>query len=168
MEIKLENLKVGEQFILNGNTYTKLNEQGYCLLDEYNASIPDWVKFMAFDSKDDYSNDFEKSTLKEYINSNFFKNEILGVADYLQPNTEITLLSVEELDEYKEQIKKFFACSWSRSSHYSNSNYAYYVNSSGSSYDYTRVKYSYAVRPALYLNPESAVLSATADVIAEL
>lgn len=163
METKLENLKVGEQFILNGNTYTKLNEQGYCLLDEYNNSVPTWAKFMAFDAKD-YSNDFEISTIKEYINSKFFKNEILEIADYLKSNTEITLLSVEELEEYKEQIKEFFAYSWSRSSRSNYSYRAYSVDPSGSSYDFYYVGYSHAVRPAFHLNPESIVLSATAHI----
>lgn len=164
METKLKNLKVGEQFILNGNTYTKLNEQGYCLLDEYNALIPDLVKFMAFDSKDDCSNDFDKSTIKEYINSDFFKNKILRFDDYLQPNTEITLLSVEELEEYKEHIKEFFAYSWSRSSYYNYSRSAYCVDPSGSSSYDNNVSNSYAVRPALYLNLQSAVSHATVDI----
>lgn len=172
METKLEDLKIGEQFVINGNTYTKLNEQGYCVLDKYNASVANWAKFMAFDSKENLSNNFDKSTIKEYINSKFFKNEILGIADYLKPNTEITLLSVEELEEYKEQIKKFFAYSWSRSPRNSYPYLTYRVDPSGSSFYGNPVYRSCAVRPALYLNPESIVLSTTAHIkdsaIAEL
>ena len=65
MEIRLKDVKVGEQFTIVNNKYTKLNEDGYCLLDEYGKDVPNWSKFQPFDSKDDYSNNFEESTIKE-------------------------------------------------------------------------------------------------------
>ena len=54
--------------------------------------------------------------------------------------------------------------SWSRSSYSYNSYGAYFVNPSGSSSFNSIVKYSYAVRPALHLNLESAASCAAPQV----
>ena len=60
------------------------------------------------------------------------------------------------------------SCSWSRSSGSASSTYAYYLYPSGADFSYTNVNSSYAVRPALHLNLESAVSSTEPRVSATI
>ena len=149
--MKLSEIKVGEQFVYYGNTYTKLNDEGYCLLDKYGKHVPRWSKYSVFDCGKKMCNDFDKSLIKQYINSDYFKS-LLGV-DY-----DVTLLSLDEFFLFKEIIKPFFDCSWLRSGSNTYAHYAYNLYASSSSSNNYIVNYSNAVRPALLFNLNSDVI----------
>ena len=162
MEIRLKDVKVGEQFTLGYNKYTKLDENGYCLLDEYDEDVPNWAKFQSFDGKNDCSNDFERSTIKEFINSDYFWNDVLQIVP-----KKVTLLSIEEFEEYKDIIKPYNTAYWLRTSHPEFIGYAMLVKSSGYA-DYCDVNDSFGVRPAVYLTQDYYVRVDNADEIREL
>lgn len=162
MEIRLKDVKVGEQFTLVNNKYTKLNEDGYCLLDEYGKDVPNWSKFQPFDGKGNFSNDFDKSTIKEFINSDYFWNEVLQIVP-----KKVTLLSIEEYKEYKDIIKPYNTAYWLRTSHSYYNGLALLVNSSGSAGD-NDVSISYGVRPAVYFTQDYYVKVGDDEEIAEL
>lgn len=162
MEIRLKDVKVGEQFTLVNNKYTKLNEHGYCLLDEYGKDVPNWSKFQPFDGKDDCSNDFDKSTIKEFINSDYFWNDVLEIIPQ-----KVTLLSIEEFEEYKDIIKTYSIPYWLRSNDDNNNYYSMLVHPSGSTC-YGDVNSSIGVRPAVYFTQDYYVKVGDDDKIAEL
>lgn len=101
--IKIDDIAVGEQFIYCGHTYTKLNKENFCIIDDYDS---DFMRCQF----DPMSNNYDESLIRYYINSERFI-EKLGVnkADIKAHYKDdlITLLSREEYEEYRDLIKEY-------------------------------------------------------------
>ena len=112
--IKIDDIAVGEQFIYCGHTYTKLNKENFCIIDDYDS---DFMRCQF----DPMSNNYDESLIRYYINSDRFI-EKLGVnkADIKAHYKDdlITLLSREEYEEYRDLIKDYDAW-WATRSTYS-------------------------------------------------
>ena len=72
-EIKLtiSDIKVGEQFVYGGRTYTKLNEECFVIIDDFDSDF----MYCIFDP---ITNNYDESLIRYYINSDRFV-EMLGV-----------------------------------------------------------------------------------------
>lgn len=103
--VKIDNIAVGEQFVYCGHTYTKLNKDNFCIIDDYDS---DFMRCQF----DPISNNYDESLIRYYINSDRFI-EKLGVnkADIKAHYKDdlITLLSREECEEYRDLIKEYDA-----------------------------------------------------------
>ena len=101
--VKIDDIAVGEQFVYCGHTYTKLNKENFCIIDDYDS---DFMRCQF----DPMSNNYDESLIRYYINSDRFINK-LGVnkADIKSHYKDdlITLLSVEEYEEYRDLIKEY-------------------------------------------------------------
>ena len=101
--VKIDDIAVGEQFGYCGHTYTKLNKENFCIIDDYDS---DFMRCQ-FDS---ISNNYDESLIRYYINSDRFI-EKLGVnkADIKSHYKDdlITLLTREEYEEYRDLIKEY-------------------------------------------------------------
>ena len=150
--LTVSDIKVGERFIYSGHKYTKLNEDNYCIIDDYDESFMRCI----FDS---ISNDYRESIIRSYINSARFI-ERLGVnREHLRPHFDedlITLLSREEYEKYRDLIKNYTIW-WATRSAYSNyTNFFCYVNGYGSVYNYY-VDNTYGARVGFELAPDAPV-----------
>ena len=101
--IKIDDIAVGEQFVYCGHTYTKLNKENFCIIDDYDS---DFMRCQF----DPMSSNYDESLVRYYINSDRFI-EKLGVnkADIKAHYKDdlITLLSREEYKEYIDLIKDY-------------------------------------------------------------
>ena len=150
--IKIDDIAVGEQFIYCGHTYTKLNKENFCIIDDYDS---DFMRCQF----DPMSNNYDESLIRYYINSDRFI-EKLGVnkADIKAHYKDdlITLLSREEYEEYRDLIKDYDAWWATRSA---NSNYTDYfcgIYNSGYIY-YNYVDLTAGVRLGFNLAPNTPV-----------
>ena len=150
--VKIEDIAVGEQFVYCGHTYTKLNKENFCIIDDYDSN------FMRCQF-DPMSNNYDESLIRNYINSDRFI-EKLGVnkvdikAHY--KDDLITLLSREEYKEYRDLIKEYDAWWTTRSAHY----YVTYGVCSISSPGYinsNNVNTTYGVRVGFNLDPNTPI-----------
>ena len=102
-QLTVADIKVGEQFEYCGRTYTKLNEDGFCIIDDYDE---DFMRCIF----DPITNNYDESIIRNYINSDRFI-ERLGVnKDDIKPHYKedlITLLSKEEYQEYEDLIQDY-------------------------------------------------------------
>lgn len=102
-QLTIADIKVGEQFEYCGRTYTKLNEDGFCIIDDFDADF----MYCIFDP---ITNNYDESIIRNYINSDRFI-ERLGVnKDDIKPHYKedlITLLSKEEYQEYEDLIQDY-------------------------------------------------------------
>lgn len=150
--VKINNIAVGEQFVYGGHTYTKLNKENFCIIDDYNGDF----MICQFDPM---SNNYDESLIRYYINSNRFV-EKLGVnkADIKAHYKDdlITLLSREEYEEYRDLIKEYYAWWATRSAYSYNTNYFCYINSYGAIAN-SIVAYTYGVRLGFRLDPNTLV-----------
>lgn len=148
----ISNIKVGEKFVYCGHNYTKLNEENFCIIDDYDE---DFMRCIF----DPMTNNYDESLIRQYINSDRFVKR-LGVnpEDIVEhyKNDKITLLSVEEYNEYGDLISDY-DCWWATRS--ANSYYTYtfcIIYSSGGIYD-AGVSYTYGVRLGFRLTPNTPV-----------
>lgn len=150
--IKLKQIKVGEQFVYRGFTYTKLTEEGLCVLDDFKDGIYQECMF------DNVNNDYESSLIRHYINSAKFVNFLNIKLDDIKINLvddsyvdRLFLLSKEEFEKFKDIIKSFTHPWWLRSAG-SSAFYALGVTSFGNIGN-NSVFFMYSgVRPALNFN----------------
>lgn len=150
--VKIDDIAVGEQFIYCGHTYTKLNKENFCIIDDYDS---DFMRCQF----DPMSNNYDESLIRYYINSERFI-EKLGVnkADIKAHYKDdlITLLSREEYEEYRDLIKEYDTW-WATRSAYSNSAYSFCTISSYGSISNTLVDNTSGVRLGFNLDPNTPV-----------
>ena len=150
--IKIDDIAVGEQFIYCGHTYTKLNKENFCIIDDYDS---DFMRCQF----DPMSNNYDESLIRYYINSDRFI-EKLGVnkADIKAHYKDdlITLLSREEYEEYRDLIKDYDAWWATRSAASNFTNSFCTINYNGNIYNNT-VSNTFGVRLGFNLAPNTPV-----------
>lgn len=113
-QLTIDDIEVGQQFKYCGHTYTKLNEENFCIIDDYDEM------FMRCQF-DPITNNYDESIIRKYLNSDRFI-ERLGVnREDIKPHYKedlLTLLSKEEYEEYRDLIKDY-DCWWATRSAYS-------------------------------------------------
>lgn len=150
--IKIDDIAVGEQFVYCGHTYTKLNKENFCIIDDYDS---DFMRCQF----DPMSNNYDESLIRYYINSERFI-EKLGVnkADIKAHYKDdlITLLSREEYEEYRDLIKEYDTW-WATRSAYSCATSAFCTIGSIGNIGTNFVYYTYGVRLGFNLDPNTPV-----------
>lgn len=150
--VKIDNIAVGEQFVYCGHTYTKLNKDNFCIIDDYDS---DFMRCQF----DPISNNYDESLIRYYINSDRFI-EKLGVnkADIKAHYKDdlITLLSREEYEEYRDLIKEYDTWWATRSAYSSTTNSFCNISINGYIY-YNYVIITYGVRLGFNLDPNTPV-----------
>lgn len=151
--VKIDDIAIGEQFVYCGHTYTKLNKENFCIIDDYDS---DFMRCQF----DPISNKYDESLIRYFINSDRFI-EKLGVnkADIKAHYKDdlITLLSREEYEECRDLIKEYDIW-WATRSAYSSTTYTFcYVGISGYIYPPSPVYTTYGVRLGFNLDPNTPV-----------
>jgi hypothetical protein len=151
-QLTINDIKIGQQFEYCGRTYTKLNEENYCIIDDFDSDF----MYCIFDP---ITNNYEESIIRQYINSNRFI-ERLGVnKDDIKPHYKedlITLLSKEEYEKYRDLIQDYDGWWATRSaSSYTTTYFCYISNIGAISTSY--VSSSSRARIGFTLNPETPV-----------
>ena len=151
-QLTIDDIEVGQQFKYCGHTYTKLNEENFCIIDDYDEM------FMRCQF-DPITNNYDESIIRKYLNSDRFI-ERLGVnREDIKPHYKedlLTLLSKEEYEEYRDLIKDY-DCWWATRSASSNYNSGFCtIYNSGAIYN-TSVYSTYGVRLGFNLNPNTPV-----------
>ena len=151
-QLTIADIKVGEQFEYCGRTYTKLNEDGFCIIDDFDADF----MYCIFDP---ITNNYDESIIRNYINSDRFI-ERLGVNKYdIKPHYKedlITLLSKEEYQEYEDLIQDYDGWWATRSANSIGSYYFCFISGSGGIYP-NHVNNSFRARIGFTLNLETPV-----------
>lgn len=130
--IKIDDIAVGEQFVYCGHTYTKLNKENFCIIDDYDS---DFMRCQF----DPMSNNYDESLIRYYINSERFIEKLgANKADIKAHYKDdlITLLSREEYEEYRDLIKEYDTW-WATRSPNSNNTYTFCFI-----YDYGYITYN--------------------------
>lgn len=118
-QLTISDIKVGEQFVYGGRNYTKLNEECFVIIDDFDD---DFMRCIF----DPITNNYDESLVRLYINSDRFI-EKLGVdkkdiiTHYLDDY--ITLLSEKEYYSYEDFIGDNIGWYWTRST-YGNTTYS--------------------------------------------
>ena len=151
-QLTIDDIEVGQQFKYCGHTYTKLNEENFCIIDDYDEM------FMRCQF-DPITNNYDESIIRKYLNSDRFI-ERLGVnREDIKPHYKedlLTLLSKEEYEEYRDLIKDY-DCWWATRSAAS-TNYYFFCNISFNGYiNYNVVNGTLGVRLGFNLNPNTPV-----------
>lgn len=150
--VKIDDISIGEQFVYCGHTYTKLNKENFCIIDDYDS---DFMRCQF----DPISNNYDESLIRYYINSDRFI-EKLGVnkADIKAHYKDdlITLLSREEYEEYRDLIKEYDAW-WATRSAYSSLTYGFCAISANGSITGYNVDGTYGVRLGFNFDPNTPV-----------
>lgn len=143
-------VNVGEQFSYKGMKFTKLAED-LALLDTMDEKWG-WCVF------DGENNDYDKSVLKEYINTIFLQKVGIELDDLemFDDNSWAKPLSKEEVEKYREYIRKFKYWSWLRSGDIYDANYACCLSPDGY-YCTGYAHYAYAVRPSLHFKSNTLI-----------
>lgn len=152
-QLTIDDIEVGQQFKYCGHTYTKLNEENFCIIDDYDEM------FMRCQF-DPITNNYDESIIRKYLNSDRFI-ERLGVnREDIKPHYKedlLTLLSKEEYEEYRDLIKDY-DCWWATRSAYSYDYNYYFCSITGSgAIDSSYVNSTYGVRLGFNLNPNTPV-----------
>lgn len=120
--LTISDINVGERFVYAGYSYTKLNEDNYCIIDDYDGSFMCCIF-------DPITNDYRESIIRGYINSDRFI-ERLGVnIEHLRPHYDedlITLPSREEYEKYRDLIRGYDS-RWATRSACSDSTSGFYI-----------------------------------------
>ena len=151
-QLTIDDIEVGQQFKYCGHTYTKLNEENFCIIDDHD------YKFMKCQF-DPITNNYDESIIRKYLNSDRFI-ERLGVnREDIKPHYKedlLTLLSKEEYEEYRDLIKDY-DCWWATRSAYSYTSSSFcYIYFNGY-IDITSVYDTSGVRLGFNLNPNTPV-----------
>lgn len=107
-KMKIEELRVGQSFRVDGNEYTKLNDLNLCILDTCTGL--DCV-FDCFDA------DYDKSLLRYYINNRFceLSNIDKSMLESVYKSDKLTLLPSDAFETYKSFIcARHFVFWWLR------------------------------------------------------
>lgn len=150
--LTISDIKVGEQFVYGGRNYTKLNEECFVIIDDFDIDF----MYCIFDP---ITNNYDESVLRYYINSDRFI-EKLGVdkkdiiPHYLDDY--ITLLSKEEFENYEEFIRNYSRWYWTRSTDSSFTSGACAISYGGYIIN-NSVNAAYRVRVCFILNPDTPV-----------
>ena len=99
----INDIKVGEQFIYRGHNYTKLNNNNYCIIDDYDGDF----MCCCFDFINNY---YEDSVVLHYINGRKFMRRLNLIECDLKlhfDDTYVTILYFEQYDEYKKYIVNY-------------------------------------------------------------
>ena len=109
-------------------------------------------------------NRWKTSTVRAYLYSEFYSDLSVVLEDewITENDDELFLLSKEEYQEYRENIRRFTKLVdddsavfwWLRSPYVSNTHYAYCVDTDGSIYD-SYVGYGYGVAPAFWVRVDT-------------
>lgn len=153
----IKDIEVGGKFVYKGHNYTKLNEDNFCIIDDYDE---DFMRCIF----DPITNNYDESIIRSYLNSERFINR-LGVdledldnvyTDANGKEDKLTLLSREEYEEYRDLIEDYDIW-WATRSRYSYGaiNFCYISNTG---YIYTNnVTSSSGVRLGFKLTPNTPV-----------
>lgn len=151
-QLTIDDIEVGQQFKYCGHTYTKLNEENFCIIDDYDEM------FMRCQF-DPITNNYDESIIRKYLNSDRFI-ERLGVnREDIKPHYKedlLTLLSREEYEEYRDLIKNY-DCWWATRSAYSNGIYTFCTITIGGAIYINIVTVTSGVRLGFNLNPNTPV-----------
>lgn len=151
-QLTIDDIEVGQQFKYCGHTYTKLNEENFCIIDDYDEM------FMRCQF-DPITNNYDESIIRKYLNSDRFI-ERLGVnREDIKPHYKedlLTLLSKEEYEEYRDLIKDY-DCWWATRSAPSSGGNTFCDIASGGSIVNTSFGNTYGVRLGFNLNPNTPV-----------
>ena len=153
----IKDIEVGGKFTYKGHNYTKLNEDNFCIIDDYDE---DFMRCIF----DPITNNYDESIIRSYLNSSRFV-ERLGVdlndLDYVYTDAngekdKLTLLSREEYEEYRDFIDDYDIW-WATRSTSSTSAYCFcIINNNGNIY-YANVYISSGVRLGFKLAPNTLV-----------
>lgn len=153
----IKNIEVGGKFVYKGHNYTKLNEDNFCIIDDYDE---DFMRCIF----DPITNNYDESIIRSYLNSERFINR-LGVdledldnvyTDANGKEDKLTLLSREEYEEYRDFIDDYDIW-WATRSTSSNSA-GNFCSISNTGYISTNgVSTSYGVRLGFKLTPNTPV-----------
>ena len=169
-QITLEQVRKGERFVLNGVAFIKLDEDREA---SFVVSEDVVLKGIAFDTQErEDRNNYMCSGIQEGLDEWASEHEEIyeaalerpidllsmdGMTDYGKPEVSVRMLTVDEYRKYRALIPLTDEVYWlataysTPSSPHSDTNYAYYVNTSGALY-YGGVGDPYfAARPAFYL-----------------
>ena len=153
----IKDIEVGGKFTYKGHNYTKLNEDNFCIIDDYDE---DFMRCIF----DPITNNYDESIIRSYLNSERFINR-LGVdledLDNVYTDTngkedKLTLLSREEYEEYRDFIEDYDIWWATRSAYSYNASYFCYITNAGNINNYN-VYDSYGVRLGFRLLPSTPV-----------
>ena len=153
----IKDIEVGGKFTYKGHNYTKLNEDNFCIIDDYDE---DFMRCIF----DPITNNYDESIIRSYLNSNRFI-ERLGVdlndLDYVYTDAngekdKLTLLSREEYEEYRDFIDDYDIWWATRSTSSTGAPTFCYINGTGNITN-SYVNYSYGVRLGFKLTPNTLV-----------
>ena len=151
-QLTISDIKVGEQFVYGGRNYTKLNEECFVIIDDFDSKF----MYCIFDS---ITNNYDESLVRYYINSDRFV-DMLGVnkndiTDYYRDDL-MTLLSKKEFEDYKDLIKDYDGWYWTRSTYSNSTNYACTIGNYGY-ISASNVNGASRVRVGFTLNPNTPI-----------
>lgn len=153
----IKDIEVGGKFVYKGHNYTKLNEDNFCIIDDYDE---DFMRCIF----DPITNNYDESIIRSYLNSERFINR-LGVdledldnvyTDANGKEDKLTLLSREEYEEYRDFIDDYDIW-WATRSTYSNYAFSFCFIVSTGYIRYNYVSYSSGVRLGFKLTPNTPV-----------
>lgn len=107
-QLTIKDIEVGGKFTNKGHNYTKLNEDNFCIIDDYDEDFMCCIF-------DPITNNYDESIIRSYLNSERFINR-LGVdledldnvyTDANGKEDKLTLLSREEYEKYKDIIEDY-------------------------------------------------------------
>lgn len=150
--VKINDIAVGEQFIYCGHTYTKLNKENFCIIDDYDS---DFMRCQF----DPMSNNYDESLIRYYINSERFIEKLgANKADIKAHYKDdlITLLSREEYEKYRDLIKEYGSW-WATRSAYSDYTDSVCAIANYGCIDDSLVSCTYGARLGFNLDPNTPV-----------
>ncbi len=148
----IEDVKIGEQFQYYGRNYTKLNEEGLCIIDDFDSDF----MYCIFDP---ITNNYGESLVRGYINSARFISRLGINTEDINPHYEndlIALLTKEEYERYKDLINDYDTWWMTRSSAAGTSFHFCYVNYNGSMHN-SNVSITTGVRVCFRLAPNTPI-----------
>lgn len=183
-QIELCRVRPGEHFTHDGVEYVKLDEAaGAVFALAVDAVIPN-VQFEDDDAeREDHNNyigsnlekagirwlrDEHKATFDAMVERPIDLTTMDGMTDYGMPLASVRALTIDEYRKYRHLIPLtddpyWLATGWTtKSSPYSDTDHAYYINTVGTVYDNYVHRPYFAARPALYLK-SSILVSADAE-----
>lgn len=148
----ISNIEVGGKFIWCGHNYTKLNEENFCIIDDYDS---DFMRCVF----DPMTNNYDESIIRQYINSDRFVEKLGIRLENIMPhykNDKITLLSTDEYRDYRRLIDDY-DCWWATRSASSNTTDDFCTIGSSGYISNSYVINTYGVRLGFRLDPTTPV-----------
>ena len=156
-QLTIKDIEVGGKFTYKGHNYTKLNEDNFCIIDDYDE---DFMRCIF----DPITNNYDESIIRSYLNSERFINRLgVDLEDFDNVYTDangkedkLTLLSREEYEEYRDFIEDYDIWWATRSTNSSSASNFCSINGSGT-INYNYVYSSSGVRLGFRLLPATPV-----------